>query len=117
MKIDKDIKEIQDYITEQLVNDPVTLQDRLLKLSQYIGWVAELKSRAQEELEMAIGNATEKLLSGNYQWAVLNNLIKGKVAKENARVVQLDRIGSAISHQIDAIRSVVSFAKEELKNT
>ena len=115
--LDKQIKEIQEYINQELYNDAVSLQERLLKLSQYIGWVAELKSRAQEELEIAIGVQTTELVKGNYQWAILNNLVKGNVAKENSRVVQLDRIGSAISHQIDAIRSVVSFAKEELKNS
>lgn len=115
--LDSEIKEIQEYISQQLHNDPVSLQERLLKLSQYIGWVAELKSRAQEQLEIAIGQATKELISENYKWAILNNLVKGNVAKENSRVVQLDRIGSAISHQIDAIRSVISFAKEELKNS
>ncbi len=118
-KLDKEIQQIQDYINEIIFKDPITIQERLLKLSQYIGWVAELKSQATEQLEESTGKVTVEILKREEKqsWSLLNNIIKAKVAKENKRVVQLDRIGSAITHQIDALRSILSFQKEELKNS
>jgi hypothetical protein len=116
-ELDKEIKEVNNYISEKVLNDPVTQQERLVKLCQYIGWLPELKAQSQLLLEKAIGKATEKYLPKGYQWTILNNLVKADVAEENARFTEVERIGSAISHQIDALRTLVSFAKEEMKNS
>ena len=116
-ELDKEIKTVQDYIKEEVYDDPVSQQERLRKLSQYMGWIPELKSQVQKALEEATGKATLKLVKGNYQWTILNNLIKAEVSEENARFVQVERIGATIGKQIDALRTLISYAKEERKES
>lgn len=118
----EELKRMQSYLEEPAVNEPLALQERINNLMVLLARSAELLATAKKNLRRKksseIGTtivevATKAGLSKNVQNALLES-----IAEEEAFLVDwLDRINSTIVHQIDGLRSMLSYAKEELRLT
>ena len=115
-----EIREIQSYLEISISNDPVEIQERIQTLMVYLARSAELLAQAKRELRIKrtteisntiIAIAKEQHLSGKVQ----NTLLESIAEEETYKVDWLDRINSTIVHQIDGLRSLLSFAKEEMR--
>ena len=115
-----EIKQMQDYLEITTTSNPMEIQERLSELMVYLARSSELLAIARKELrkkksaeiaQTIIAVAKETNLSSKVQ-----NQLLDCIAEEEAFLVDwLDRIISTIVHQIDGLRSLLSYAKEEMR--
>ena len=115
-----EIKQMQDYLEITTTSNPMEIQERLSELMVYLARSSELLAIARKELrkkktaeiaQTIIAVAKETNLSSKVQYQLLES-----IAEEEAFLVDwLDRINSTIVHQIDGLRSLLSYAKEEMR--
>ena len=115
-----EIKQMQDYLEITTTSNPMEIQERLSELMVYLARSSELLAIARKDLrkkksaeiaQTIIAVAKETNLSSKVQ----NQLLES-IAEEEAFLVDwLDRINSTIVHQIDGLRSLLSYAKEEMR--
>jgi hypothetical protein len=96
--------------------DIVMVQNKMLGLTQLIGLSAEAKATAKKLLhikETQVLYAMDKELSPSVQVRKLN----AECFEELALLEYADRLNAALTHNIDALRSVISFRKTEIENS
>lgn len=96
--------------------DIVNVQNKMLQLTQLIGLSAEAKATAKKLLhikETQVLYAMDKELSPSVQVRKLN----AECFEELALLEYADRLNAALTHNIDALRSVISFRKTEIENS
>lgn len=96
--------------------DIVMVQNKMLGLTQLIGLSAEAKATAKKLLhikETQVLYAMDKELSPSVQVRKLN----AECFEELALLEYADRLNAALTHSIDALRSVISFRKTEIENS
>lgn len=113
-----ELTEMEAVLKNGCGKDVVSMQDYLLKLATYKARVNELLSQWQD----ARLNKTEKFMQTfdqyiptmkQYEYRDRLNIY---CKEENAMIYRLERINSTIEQQTEALRSILSFIKEEIKN-
>ena len=113
-------QKIQAYLDVTVSGDPAELFDRIATLMTYMARSGEmlanakrnLRSKKTAEISKTIVNiAKEQCLSATVQNALLDS-----ICEEEAFMVDwLDRINRSCTHQIDALRSLLSYTKEQMR--
>lgn len=112
--------EIQKYLEIECSNSPEAIKDRMNVLMTYIATSGELLAQAkrilrakksQEISKTILAIAKESFLSATVQNALLDSICE----EENYMVDFLDRINRSATHQLDALRSLLSYEKEALR--
>lgn len=112
--------EIQKYLEIECSNSPEEIRDRMYVLMGYIATSGELLAQAkrmlrakksQEISKTIIAIAKESHLSASVQNALLDSICED----ENYLVDLLERINRSATHQLDALRSLLSYEKEALR--
>lgn len=115
-------KAIQEYLEITVSNDPAEIQDRMSNLMVYLSRSGEMLAQAKRHLRARktseinrtiIAIAKEGHLSATVQNALLDSICE----EESFLVDWLDRINRSCTHQIDGLRSMLSYQKEELRLT
>ena len=118
----KEAEQIQSYLEIHCSNNPEEIKERINKLQVYLARSGEMLANAKRLLNdkksSEIANtivkiAKEECLSASAQ----NALVKSIAVDEQYLVDWLDRINSACVHQLDALRSLLSYEKEQLRYT
>lgn len=119
----EEAQEIQDYLEITCSNDPNEIVERMATLSVYMARSGQMLADAKKEVSIikksgvarqVIGMLGKGLpLSATTQKAI----IEGLAVDEQHLVDWLDRINRTITHNIDALRSVLSYEKEQLRIT
>ena len=92
--MEKEIKEISDYLNTTCSNNP-----------------AEIQKKSDEIQNMIIRIAKENCLSAKVQNALLDS-----IAEDECYLVdRLDRLNASCTHQLDSLRSLLSYEKESLR--
>jgi hypothetical protein len=122
MKDEKTFNQKANFIREWLdlevsQDDLSGLEGKLLKLTSLVGLAAELKARAQTDLRRRELFAFAKYKSQNLQPSILNTVIKGEAAEEYGKLELADRLCAGLAHSMDAIRTIISLRKEEMRNS
>lgn len=118
----EEASEMQAYL-ELLPNDnPVELSERIKVLAVYqarSGYLlAEAKKTLSEKKKAEIVNTILEIAKQNYLSAKAQNALVDSIATEEQFMVDwLDRINAACKHQLDAVRSLLSFEKEVYKTS
>lgn len=105
---------------EKTSNNPMEIQERLSELMVYLARSSELLAIARKELRKKKSAEIEQTIIAvaketNLSSKVQNQLLES-IAEEEAFLVDwLDRLNSTIVHQIDGLRSLLSYAKEEMR--
>ncbi len=116
LEIANEIKSINDYCCEDYQTDGEVLIKRITKLNIYLARSAELLSLSQYLLDVKMGMEAEKVeekLPGIAP-TKLKTLLSSLVAKEGKVLKFCERTNRVISHQLDSIRSQLSYIKVEL---
>ena len=114
--------EMQAYL-ETLPNDnPADLSERIKVLAVYqarSGYLlAEAKKTLSEKKKAEIVNTILEIAKQNYLSAKAQNALVDSIATDEQFMVDwLDRINAACKHQLDAVRSLLSFEKEVYKTS
>lgn len=116
----EEIQHIQSYLEITCSDNPDEITQRIRELSAYLARTAFLLQEAKYALrrkkasdigEIIISIAKEQFLSAKAQ----NALVDSIAAEEHRLVDWLDRLNAACTHQIDALRSLLSYEKEQLR--
>lgn len=122
MNLSEEAQKIQDYLDIECSEDPEEVQERIRTIMPHISrtgfMLAEAKralrrKKASEISNTIINIAKEQCLSAKVQ----NTLIESIAEDEAFLVDWLDRLNAAATHQVDALRSLLSYSKEELRIT
>lgn len=121
-KLEIEARQIQDYLDLTCSENPEEIQERIRVISTYMSRTAYMlaeakkimrKKKSQEIQNTIILIAKESCLSAKVQ-----NTLLDSIAEEEAYLVDwLDRLNAAATHQVDALRSLLSFEKENLRLT
>jgi hypothetical protein len=107
-----EIQEISEYVASHYDHDqPEEMMSRLTILSSFLARTATLLPEADELLSIRKGEAAQKHLSETA--TVMRYLIDSETSTEARLCKHLDRLNSAIVHQIDAIRTQISYHKAQ----
>lgn len=120
MTLQEEAKQISDYLQITCQNNPQEIQQRIADTMVYVARTGEmlatakqmLRRRKSEEIQNTIiAIARENCLSAKVQNALLDS-----IAEEEAFLVDtLDRLNAAATHQLDALRTLLSYEREELR--
>jgi len=122
MEIKEELQIIQNYIEITCSNDPDEIMDRLSTLNVYLARSTEMYANARQVLrakktskisETIISIAKESHLSANVQNALLDS-----ICDEESKIAEwCERQNRCITHQMDVLRSILSYVKEDRKAT
>lgn len=120
MTLQEEAKQISDCLQITCQNNPQEIQQRIADTMVYVARTGEmlatakqmLRRRKSEEIQNTIISiAKENCLSAKVQNALLDS-----IAEEEAFLVDtLDRINAAATHQLDALRTLLSYEREGLR--
>lgn len=120
-KLLKETQEIQEYLEITCSDNPEEVIERIKAINVYqarTGYMlAEAKklyrrTRSSEISRIVIDIAKQNFLSASAQKALVES-----IAEDEAYLVDwIDRLNAACSHQQDALRSILSYTKEQMKN-
>jgi hypothetical protein len=94
---------------------PQGLCEELDYRSQWLARSAEILADCQLLLDMKRGEVAETFIGTNESWNVVKMLIESKTKDERRLFLLAERLNATITHQIDAVRSLLSFEKESAK--
>lgn len=118
--MEKEIQEINDYLNITCSNNPIEIQERISVIMVYLNRSGEmladakkmLRKKKSEEIQNTILQiARENCLSAKVQNALLDSIAEG----EAFLVDRLDRLNAACTHQLDALRTLLSYEKEAMR--
>ena len=120
MTLQEEAKQISDYLQITCQNNPQEIQQRIADTMVYVARTGEmlatakqmLRRRKSEEIQNTIiAIAKENCLSAKVQNALIDS-----IAEEEAFLVDtLDRLNAAATHQLDALRTLLSYEREGLR--
>ena len=112
--------DIQKYLEVECSTNPQEVQERINVINVYMARTGEMladakralrKKKSSEISNTIIAIAKEQFLSAKVQNALLDSICED----EAYLVDRLDRLNAACTHQVDALRSLLSYAKEEMR--
>ena len=112
--------EMQAYLETLPEDNPDALSERIKILAVYQArsgyMLAEAKKTLSEKKKTEIVNTIIAIAKENYLSAKAQNALVDSIATDEQFIVDwLDRINAACKHQLDAVRSLLSFEKEVYK--
>lgn len=119
-RIRKEATEIQEYCEIVCSENPDEIQERIRILTSYLARTAfmlkESKLLLRRKKSLEIGETIIKIAKENYLSAKAQNALIDCIANEENELVDwLDRLNATCTHQIDAMRSLLSYEKENLR--
>ena len=112
--------EMQAYLETLPEDNPDALSERIKILAVYQArsgfMLSEAKKTLSEKKKAEIVNTIIAIAKENYLSAKAQNALVDSIATDEQFMVDwLDRINAACKHQLDAVRSLLSFEKEVYK--
>lgn len=119
-KLKKEAKEIQDYLDITCSENPEELQERIRivmsLLSRTSFMLAEAKRYLRAKKSDEIKAQICEIVNLQYLSAKVQNALLDSIAKEESYLVDwLDRLNATATHQVDGLRSLLSYEKENLR--
>ncbi len=114
-------EQIQGYLEITCSEQPEEILERLRTLSVYCArsgnMLAQAKKLLNEKMNRSIMNIIRKHAKDAFMSAkIQNSLIDSLCPDENYLVDMLERANRSTVHQIDVLRSMLSYEKEQMRN-
>lgn len=118
----KEAEEIQSYLEIECSNNPEEIEERLSAISVYKARSGEMLAQAKKlyrrKRSSEIANTIINIAKQQFLSATAQNALVESIAEDEAFLVDwLDRINAACTLQTDALRSILSYEKENLSLT
>lgn len=122
MTLQEEAQQIQDYLDITCSENPEEVLDRIRAIMPYISrtafMLAEAKKALRRKKASEISNTIINIAKEQCLSAKVQNTLIDSIAEEEAYLVDwLDRLNAAATHQVDALRSILSFERENLRIT
>ena len=116
----EEAEQIQKYLEIDCSDNVPEIKERINTLSVYLArsgnMLAEAKRIYRRKVTSEIANTIIAIAKENCLSAKAQNALVDAIAEDEAFLVdKLDRINSSCVHQIDALRSILSYEKASLK--
>lgn len=113
-------RQIQDYLEISWGNNPEEIIDRISTLSVYMARTGEMLAEAKrlynKKVTSEIGATIIKIAKEQFLSATAQNALVKSIAEEEQFLVDwIERMHRSCVHQIEALRSSLSFEKENLR--
>jgi len=120
MIMDDEIREISSYLNITCSNNPTEIQERISVIMVYVMRTGEMLADAKKLLRKRksdeIQNTIIQIAKENCLSAKVQNALLDSIAEEECYLVdRLDRLNASATHQLDALRSLLSYEKESLR--
>ena len=118
----EELEKIQEFLEIDVSENPEELIERIKTLNVYMArsgrMLAEAKQRLREKKASEISKTILEIAKQNLISAKAQNALVDSIAQEeNFLVDWAERINKACTHQVDALRSLLSYEKEQLRLT
>lgn len=122
MTLQEEAQQIQDYLDITCSENPEEVLERIRAIMPYISrtafMLAEAKKALRRKKASEISNTIINIAKEQCLSAKVQNTLIDSIAEEEAYLVDwLDRLNAAATHQVDALRSILSFERENLRIT
>lgn len=120
MTITEEAQQIQDYLDTTCSENPEEVLERIRVIMPYISrtafMLAEAKKALRRKKASEISNTIINIAKEQCLSAKVQNTLIDSIAEEEAYLVDwLDRLNAAATHQVDALRSILSYERESLR--
>lgn len=120
MTLQEEAKQISDYLQITCQNNPQEIQQRIADTMVYVARTGEMLATAKRLLRRRkseeINNTILRIARENCLSAKVQNALLDSIAEEEAFLVDtLDRLNAAATHQLDALRTLLSYEREGLR--
>lgn len=120
MTLQEEAKQISDYLQITCQNNPQEIQQRIADTMVYVARTGEMLATAKQQLRRRkseeIQNTIIAIAKENCLSAKVQNALLDSIAEEEAFLVDtLDRLNAAATHQLDALRTLLSYEREGLR--
>lgn len=121
-KLLQEAKDIQSYLEIECSNNPEEIEERLSAISVYKARSGEMLAQAKKlyrrKRSSEIANTIINIAKQQFLSATAQNALVESIAEDEAFLVDwLERINAACTMQSDALRSILSYEKEQLSLT
>lgn len=119
-EMEKEINGISDYLKVTCSNNPQEIQERISDIMVFMARTGEMLANAKKMLRRKktseISNTIIAIAKENCLSAKVQNAMLDSIAEDEAFLVdRLDRLNSSCVHQLDALRTLLSYEKEALR--
>lgn len=117
--LEKEVDDIEAYLSTLPPEDANLAIERGNELSVYIARTGKMLSDARFYRDKALSESIVYNLGkqAGCPASVLKQLVEASCQRENLLVNTIERLNRAATHQLDWLRTVVSMAKEEMRNS
>lgn len=120
MTLQEEAKQISDYLQITCQNNPQEIQQRISDTMVYVARTGEMLATAKQMLRRRkseeIQNTIIAIAKKNCLSAKVQNALLDSIAEEEAFLVDtLDRLNAAATHQLDALRTLLSYEREGMR--
>jgi hypothetical protein len=117
-ELHKVAENMQTYLETETGPDPQHLMDRIELLNLLIAksgqCLAEAKYIQDQIINTGLMNAIGEGLETKLSPSLINQFVKSNAKDVNLLVNWFDRINAAATHQLDSLRTIISYKKAEL---
>lgn len=122
MTLQEEAQQIQDYLDIECSENPEEVLERIRAIMPYISrtafMLAEAKKALRRKKASEISNTIINIAKEQCLSAKVQNTLIDSIAEEEAYLVDwLERLNAAATHQVDALRSILSYEREQLRLT
>ena len=122
MTLLEEAQQIQDYLDTTCSENPEEVLERIRAIMPFISrtafMLAEAKKALRRKKASEISNTIINIAKEQCLSAKVQNTLIDSIAEEEAYLVDwLDRLNAAATHQVDALRSILSYERENLRIT
>ncbi|SHE29903.1 hypothetical protein [Dysgonomonas macrotermitis] len=120
MTLQQEAQQIQDCLDIECSENPEEVLERIRAIMPYISrtafMLAEAKKALRRKKASEISNTIINIAKEQCLSAKVQNTLIDSIAEEEAYLVDwLDRLNAAATHQVDALRSILSYEREQLR--
>ena len=113
-------REMQDYLNINVSSNPAELTERIATLMSYMARSGEMLAKAKKELRnkktTEISKTIIKIAKENCLSATVQNALLDSICEDEAFMVDwMERINRSCTHQIEGLRSLLSYEKEQMR--
>lgn len=117
-KLTERATKMQNYLEQPIPSEPNDIIDRLTYLTQMVAISGQLLAEAKRYQDEVVNGAIMTAIQNAYEQklspSTINKYVTTAAVEQNYLVNWINRINATAVHQIEALRSILSYRKSEM---
>ena len=117
-KLTERATKMQSYLEQPIPSEPNDIIDRLTYLTQMVAISGQLLAEAKRYQDEVVNGAIMTAIQNAYEQklspSTINKYVTTAAVEQNYLVNWINRINATAVHQIEALRSILSYRKSEM---